>query len=476
MKQRAEAVFGWLDRHVLILGVLLGALLSAALAVYNVSGGPLSNLNDIGGWRNRVIFIAMTAVVQMLLLTATAWMSPRRFGRMAIRQLLVTAGLLILLLAINHKSYLFVNQLLPFIRQMDESGLSAMRDMQLNLSAPAVTVLYLVTRGPIYDMYTVKLACAACFLLLALLAARAADRRGWGLRSEALLLLCLILPQGFLMAGSAPQIDVFSALLLAISLTLLDERHPLAGMLLYGAAAACSGAALYAIPLIALLFKKSGAKPLHAALAVALPLAACLPAMVSGVPTLKALGSLFAANFAVPEYAAGVPNLMSAFPRAALEEMPEYALIQAFPEIDAVTNAPIVYTQAHFELLMRGLTIAALAMFIGLCAWLKQDQTSSPLRKTLMLALGAMILCPGAGMGAWLPLCMLCLAAILREPETRLPACMVLFATAGGCCYPATGETLLRPVYAFAICAAALFMLLGVIPGAKKQEVMSHAE
>ena len=476
MKQKAEAVFGWLDRHALILGVLLGALLSAALAVYNVSGGPLSNLNDIGGWHNRVIFIAMTAAVQMLLLTATAWMSPRRFGRMAIRQLLVTAGLLILLLAINHKSYLFVNQLLPFIRQMDESGLSAMRDMQLNLSAPAVTVLYLVTRGPIYDMYTVKLACAACFLLLALLAARAADRRGWGLRSEALLLLCLILPQGFLMAGSAPQIDVFSALLLAVSLTLLDERHPLAGMLLYGAAAACSGAALYALPLIALIFKKSGAKPLHAALAVALPLAACLPAMVSGVPALKALGSLFAANFAVPEYAAGVPNLMSAFPRAALEEMPEYALIQAFPEIDAVTNAPIVYTQAHFELLMRGLAIAALAMFIGLCAWLKQDQTSSALRKTLTLALGAMLLCPGAGVGAWMPLCMLCLAAILKAPETRLPACMVLFATAGGCCYPATGETLLRPAYAFAICAAALFMLLGVVPGAANQEVTNHAE
>ena len=445
MRQKGEAVLRWLDRHALILGLLLGALLSAALAVYNVSGGPLSNLNDIGGWRNRMIFIVMTALVQMMVLTAAALMGPRSFARLALRQLLVTAGLFILLLAINHKSYLFVNQLLPFIRQMDAAGLSAIGEMQLNLSAPAATALYLLTRGPIYDMYTVKLACAACFLLLALLAARAADRRNWGLRSEALLLLCLILPQGFLMAGSAPQIDVFSALLLAASLELLDEKHPLAGLLLYGAAASFSGAALYALPLVALLFKRSGAKPLHAALAVALPLVACLPAV------------------------------MSAFPRAAMEEMPEYALIQAFPEIDAVTNAPVVYTQAHFELLMRGLTIAALAMFVGLCAWLKRDQTSSALRKTLMLALGAMLLCPGAGMGAWLPLCMLCLAAILKEPEMRLPACMVLFATAGGCCYPATGETLLRPVYAFALCAAALFMLLGVIPGAKRQEVIHHA-
>ena len=114
-------------------------------------------------------------------------------------------------------------------------------------------------------------------------------------------------------------------------------------------------------------------------------------------------------------------------------------------------------------------------MFVGLCAALKRDEKASGLRKALSFALGAMLVCPGAGMGMWMPLCMLCLAAILREPETRLPACMVLFATAGGCCYPVTGEVPLAPVYAFAICAAALFMLLGVIPGAKKREVSDHA-
>ena len=54
------------------------------------------------------------------------------------------------------------------------------------------------------------------FLLMAVLAAHAADRRGWGLRGEALLLLCLILPQGFLAAGSAPQIDALGALLLVV--------------------------------------------------------------------------------------------------------------------------------------------------------------------------------------------------------------------------------------------------------------------
>lgn len=471
MKTKLNALSAWLDRHALLLGAALAAALSLLLALYNVGVGPLGNLNDIGGWRNRALYIALTAAVQLFVLLAAALLYHERFWRLAVRQLLLTVGLVILLMGINHKSYLFVEQMLPFIRRMDAAGLSAMNDMRLNLSAPAVTALYLLTRGPIYDMYMLKLACMGAFLLMAVLAAHAADRRGWGLRGEALLLLCLILPQGFLTAGSAPQIDALGALLLVAALTLLDEKHPLGGMLLYGAAFALSGAALYALPLVALLGRRSGAKGRHAALAALVALAACLPAVLCGVPAGRAAGSLFTANFAVPEYAAGVPNLMSTFPRAAMEEMPEYALIRVFPEIDAVTNAPEVYTQAHFEMLMHGLTFAALAMFIGLCAWLKQEKTASALRKTLTLALGAMLLCPGAGMGAWLPLCMLCLAAILREPETRLPACMVLFATAGGCCYPATGETLLRPVYAFALCAAALFMLLGVIPGAKTSEV-----
>lgn len=182
--------------------------------------------------------------------------------------------------------------MLPFIRRMDAAGLSAMNDMRLNLSAPAVTALYLLTRGPIYDMYMLKLACMGAFLLMAVLAAHAADRRGWGLRGEALLLLCLILPQGFLTAGSAPQIDALGALLLVAALTLLDEKRPLGGMLLYGAAFALSGAALYALPLVALLGRRGGAKGRHAALAALVALAACLPAVLCGVPAGRAAGSL----------------------------------------------------------------------------------------------------------------------------------------------------------------------------------------
>ena len=243
MKTKLNALSAWLDRHALLLGTALAAALSLLLALYNVGGGPLGNLNDIGGWRNRALYIALTAAVQLFVLLAAALLYHERFWRLAVRQLLLTVGLVILLMGVNHKSYLFVEQMLPFIRRMDAAGLSAMNDMRLNLSAPAVTALYLLTRGPIYDMYMLKLACMGAFLLMAVLAAHAADRRGWGLRGEALLLLCLILPQGFLTAGSAPQIDALGALLLVAALTLLDEKHPQGGMLLYGAAFALSGAA-----------------------------------------------------------------------------------------------------------------------------------------------------------------------------------------------------------------------------------------
>ena len=153
---------------------------SLLLALYNVVGGPLGNLNDIGGWRNRVLYIALTAAVQLFVLLAAALLYHERFWRLAVRQLLLTVGLVILLMGVNHKSYLFVEQMLPFIRRMDAAGLSAMNDMRLNLSAPAVTALYLLTRGPIYDMYMLRLACMGAFLLMAVLAARAADRRGAG--------------------------------------------------------------------------------------------------------------------------------------------------------------------------------------------------------------------------------------------------------------------------------------------------------
>ena len=171
MKTKLNALSAWLDRHALPLGAALAAALSLLLALYNVGGGPLGNLNDIGGWRNRALYIALTAAVQLFVLLAAALLYHERFW-----------GLVILLMGINHKSYLFVEQMLPFIRRMDAAGLSAMNDMRLNLSAPAVTALYLLTRGPIYDMYMLKLACMGAFLLMAVLAAHAADRRDGGQR------------------------------------------------------------------------------------------------------------------------------------------------------------------------------------------------------------------------------------------------------------------------------------------------------
>ena len=167
MKTKLNALSAWLDRHALLLGAALAAALSMLLALYNVGGGPLGNLNDIGGWRNRALYIALTAAVQLFVLLAAALLYHERFWRLAVRQLLLTVGLVILLMGINHKSYLFVEQMLPFIRRMDAAGLSAMNDMRLNLSAPAVTALYLLTRGPIYDMYMLKLACMGAFLLMA---------------------------------------------------------------------------------------------------------------------------------------------------------------------------------------------------------------------------------------------------------------------------------------------------------------------
>ena len=72
MKTKMNALSAWLDRHALPLGAALAAALSLLLALYNVGGGPLGNLNDIGGWRNRALYIALTAAVQLFVLLAAA--------------------------------------------------------------------------------------------------------------------------------------------------------------------------------------------------------------------------------------------------------------------------------------------------------------------------------------------------------------------------------------------------------------------
>lgn len=345
------------DRHARALGLLLAAVLAALTAVLNVSRGPLSNLNDIGGWTNRMAFIALAAAAHAAVLAMQALLNRKGFGRLALRQVLTTLGFLLLTLPINQKTLLFTEQVLPLVRKMDAMGLAAANESALNLSAPALTLLYAVTRGPIYDMYSIKLLCVVCNLGLAILAAHAADRRNWGVRAEVLLTLCLILPQGFLAVGCAGQMDIVSAFLLCAALTLLDgEGHPLAAMLVYGAAAAMSGAALYALPLVGLMGKKCGVKLRHAGAAAGVAAALCLPALLGGMTAGNVFASLFKAVFALPEYAAGVPNFESVIPRAAMEEMPQYGLLRQIPALDPQTNASPFYTQTHFEIMTRGMT------------------------------------------------------------------------------------------------------------------------
>ena len=463
-----------LTRYVRPLGIAAALLLSALFALYNVSSGPLRNLNDIGGWANRALFIGMTAGVHALALIAAALLHRGRLSRLLLRQVALTFGLMIFLLGINQKTFAYVEQVQPLVRAMDEGGLSVLAGLQTPLSAPALTLLYAVTRGPVYDMYMVKLLCTGCMMGLALLAMAVADRRGWGLRADVLLVLCLILPQGFLSAACAAQTDVVAVLLLGVSLALLWRSHPLASAVCAGLAVALSGAALYALPVYAVAMRKGCFDLRHVGIALMVLLMACVPAVAAGMPVRQVLGSLLRANFSLPQYASGVPNLMGAFPRAAMEEMPEYFMLRQVPALDPVTNATIYYTQAHFTYIMRGMTLAGLALYAGLCAWIGRAEAMHPLRRALALALGALIVCPGVSMGAWLLIDVLCLYAVVTMPPLRLPACLVLFATAAGCCYPVTEEILLPTVAGFALCAVALCMLLGLVPGAGDGEVELH--
>ncbi len=465
------------ERHGMIVGGAFALIAAGLFAVMSISAGPLYNLNDIGGWDNRVLFIAMAAAVVFTLLLAAAMLCQKGTLRIVLRQIIVMAGVYILLMTINQKTYIYRDVVQPIVRAMDGGGLAAGLAMESSLSAPAMTMLYLITRGPVYDMYLVKLACIAAFVVLGLLACRAADRVGAGIRSEVVLALCMILPQGVMNAACSAQTDVIAAALLAGALMLgiyKKEESPAkrwATAAALGLAIAVSGVALYALPVFVWLAKERrfGGRELAAALAI--PAVLCIPAMVCGMGVGEALMSLLRANIGLPAYASGAPNMMSIVPRAVVEEMPGWFMLSRLPEVDAVTNAQPFYTEAHYEVAMHGMTLAGLTIFAGMCAYVYQNKEMDGARRAFVLLLSALLVCPNVTSGAWLIADALCIWLIVMKPGMRLPACMVLFATAGASCYPMTRELLLPMILAFALCFAAVCMAVGVLPmGGKNSE------
>lgn len=473
MKAACSACSRSAQKHRLLLGAVLSGLLAALLALYNVSSGPLSNMNDIGGWHNRALFIVLCAAVHGGLLLLCAGLSRVGLGRTALRQVILTAGMVILLLPVNQKTYAYVNGMQPVIRAMDEGGLAAGIAASSGVSAPMLLLVYLITRGPVYDMYLLKLFAIACDLLLGLLSMRAADRGRLGLRAEALLALCVILPQGFMNAACSALPEIAAVTLLAVSLTLLlccDRPRVLASGLAYGAACALSGAALYALPVYLWLVRRGTMKGRALGLGACAALLLCVPAMLCGMPAGEALSSLLAANLGLPAYASGAPGMVNLIPRAAVEEMPQYApLLRHLAALDTQTNAQRFYTQAHFETVMHGMILAGLAVYMGICALVWRAKGKTPLHRAMALTLGALIICPNVTSAAWLAADMLCLYAILAAPRLRLPACLVLFATMTASSYPMTEEAMLPMAYAFILCLTALCMLLGIIPMGKEE-------
>lgn len=471
--RRLRAAFVSLDERLARLrfwiGAAAAALLAAGFALLSVNHGPLQNLNDIGGFANRAVFIVLVCGAYFLLLLLTAAIHRGNIYRLLLREMIVTAGLIILLTGINQKTYFYTQNIQPLIRAMDGAGLCALAGWETNLSAPAAALLYLITRGPVYDMYMVKLVCIAAFMFLGLLAMHAADKKGLGLRAEALLALCLIVPAGFMSAACTALPDTVGIALMAASLFFaLDQKEcrvrKWAAAILYGLSLCVSGFALYALPVYAVLIYKKRMTTEQMACAGAIALAACLPAIACGVSVQEAFLSLLNANFALPEYAAGSPGMFSMIPRALVEETPEMFQLQRLAGIDAQTYAQPFYTQAHFEQAALGFAIAGIAVYGGLFAYvaLKADMTKTA--KAFALALAALIVCPGVTNAAWIGVCMIALYAVFADKKLRLPACMVLFAVSGAAAYPMLEETLLAMILAFALNLCALLMALDVIP------------
>lgn len=470
---RISAFRGWITRHRVLLGALTALAMAALLAVYHVSSGPLENMNDIGGWTNRAMFIAMTAAVHAGVLIACAALSRCSFARVVLRQAILTAGLYIMLLAINQKTYAYVQVMLPAVRAMQSGGFAAGMALETGLSAFALTMLRLLSATPVYPMYMMKLLAIASMLSICLMMMRAAERNGLGIRTEVLLALCVILPQGFMNAAATALTDVTAVALMMGALTLYfgcDNPKKIAAAAAYGLACAVSGVCLYALPVFALAAYRDRGFKKTVPVFVLVWIGAALPAVIGGAPVLSALSGLVHANFAAPAYASGSVGVFNVIPRALATEIAQYAAtLRHLPALDLATHNQEFYTQEHFVIVTRGVMLAGLAAYTGALALMYRSEKPM-FERTLVLVLAALIVCPGATSGAWLLCDVLCLYAILAQPKLRLPACLALFATAAGSCYPMTEEVMLPMVYAFALALCALLMLLGVVPNGREEK------
>ena len=133
-----------------------------------------------------------------------------------------------------------------------------------------------------------------------------------------------------------------------------------------------------------------------------------------------------------------------------------------------MTNFSPYYTQEHFDVLMRGLALMGVAVY-ALVWMLLLRRPIGMVAQAFGMLLCALLAAPGATAGAWLAAAVMALFVIFMVPEYRVSACLVLFATAGAAAYPMTGEVLLPMIIAMALCLLALFDLLGMFDGNKKE-------
>ncbi len=463
---RLKAADKVLSRYKVLWGFACALVLSALVAVFNINDGPLRNLNDIGNWHNRQQFLIFSFAAQCLILSAAAFLHQEGAAKLLLKQLLLTFCFLLYLEAINQKSFDYVRHIQPVVRIMDSEGLSCLSSLETRMSSPALTLLYLVTRGSIYDMYLVKLFTILVYFLLCLTGQRAASDFLTPHRKDAMLVLLLILPQAFLCLACTGQIDVLAVLLLLLGMT-EHKRHSLISLIAFGLAAALTSASWLFLLAYALFTRKWRIQ--DTAVVCLVVMLCCLPACIAGMPPQTALLSLLRAHTTLPEIASGAPNIVALIPYPEVEGIPEYGLLWAVPEIDAATNAFENYTMVHYAGMVAGYTVAGIAAYMALLMHLK-NRKMDPLKRALVVATAALMATPNISISMWLAVAGICVAVLLACPEARLPACLLLFVTASGAIYPVTQETTFYPAWGCLVCLAALMMLMDVMPAVQRKE------
>lgn len=411
------------------LRLMILAGLAAAFFLMNVNAGPLSQMDEIGGWGLRRLYLVLASGMLFVALASTAFFRST-WGTYALRMMFLVLGAVMRFYAMDSYSPYFVENLSPVIKAL--SGGLAQGAAQGNAYTPlTLTLLYVLQKLPIFPMYLVKLLSIGGDLLLAQICCRGMEKYKGEIAGSVMLFFVLFCPSLFLGGAYGGTPDSLPLVCAALALYFAWEKKGLLAGIAFGAGYALYPAMLMILPALGLVAGKDAGRRMALAAPVS-GVVLSIPALLLGMPFSKALAALTLRGRNPGYLFKNNASFYNFFAQPRMEDIPEYHLLRHIEGIEAGEMTEL-YTGATIPMLRTVGFIVFAVVFCALCITLYRKRTQLQAHAVTVLALFALtgaLLLPGGDAGGFL----LADGCILLYAMNRRGGWRVAFLSLGASC------------------------------------------